>query len=217
MTSRERVLSVINHKTPDRVPVYGWVRANLTPQITERWGSVEAFEDYYEFDFAHLFGGPATWRTEDIQSLHAQPGGIQSPECLLDVPTTDPDDMSAYANLLPQIEHHKHQRGRWIYVQTPGIFEALNGVYGIENHLAFMAEYPDELDEVYARQAAWNRRFALNCLDLGIDMIHVSDDWGAQVGLMFSPRQWARLIAPHHRTTTDVLVQRELENLPYSM
>lgn len=208
MTSRERVLCVINHGTPDRVPVYGWVKANLTPQIAERWGSVEAFEDAYEFDLAHLFGGPSTWLPEHIQALHAQPGGIASPELLLDVPTTDPDDVSAYANLLPQIAHHKTQRGRWIYVQTPGIFEALNGVFGIENHLAFLAEYPDELDAVYAKQAQWNRRFAMNCLDLGIDMIHVSDDWGAQAGLMFSPRQWARLIAPHHRTTTEAVRQR---------
>ncbi len=41
------------------MPIYGWVRANLDEQITEAFGSAEAFEDRYEFDYAHLFGGPA--------------------------------------------------------------------------------------------------------------------------------------------------------------
>jgi len=34
MTSRERVLAVIRHKKPDRIPVYGWVGANLDEQIS---------------------------------------------------------------------------------------------------------------------------------------------------------------------------------------
>jgi len=38
----------------------------------------------------------------------------------------------------------------------------------------------------------------MNCLDLGVDMIHVSDDWGAQQGLMFHPGLWRRLIFPNH-------------------
>ena len=58
MTSRERVIHVINHNKPDRVPIYGWVRANLEEPISKAFGSVEAFEDRYEFDLAHLFGGP---------------------------------------------------------------------------------------------------------------------------------------------------------------
>ena len=52
MLPRERVIEVINHDRPDRVPVYGWVKANLTEQINEKYGSVENFEDKYEFDFS---------------------------------------------------------------------------------------------------------------------------------------------------------------------
>ncbi len=35
MLPRERVIKVINHEKPDRVPVYGWVRANLEPIINQ--------------------------------------------------------------------------------------------------------------------------------------------------------------------------------------
>jgi hypothetical protein len=57
MLPRERVIEVIEHRHPDRMPVYAWVRANLEAQISAQFGSVEAFEDHYEFDYAHLFPG----------------------------------------------------------------------------------------------------------------------------------------------------------------
>ena len=208
MTSRERVIAVIEGKSFDRIPVYGWVRANLEEQISEAFGSVEAFEDRYEFDFAHLFGGPGRYRKNDLQECRETNGGTIEPSHLLGVPLSDPNDDAAYNGLRADIEHHKTQRGRFVYVQTPGIFECLNGAFGIENHLMYLALYESDLHEVYRRQAEWNRQFAMNCLDIGVDMIHVSDDWGAQTGLMFSPDTWRRLIYPYHKTTCDAVRQR---------
>lgn len=205
MLPRERVIATIRHQRPDRVPVYGWVRANLEPQIRTAFGSVEAFEDHYEFDYAHLFGGPGGFDGENLRA--AFPAGVE-PCHLLDAPMGNVDDAAAYQGLRDAIRHHKEQRGRFVYVQTPGIFEPLNGVFGIENHLMYLALYEEDLHAVYRRQAAWNARFAANCLDLGVDMVHVSDDWGGQTGLLFSPETWHRLIAPHHRPTCDLVRRR---------
>ncbi len=208
MVSRERVIEVIRHGRPDRIPIYGWVSANLTPQITEAFGSVAAFEDKYEYDFAHLFGGPPTFASEPVDALRAACGGDITPDKALDLPLTDPNDRAAYDSVVEQIRHHKEQRGRFVYMQTPGIFEALNGLFGIEQHLLYLLMYPDELAEVYRRQAEWNRAFAMNCLDIGIDMIHVSDDWGAQTGLLFSTDIWWSLIFPNHKITADAVRAR---------
>lgn len=207
MSPRERVIAVIEHRKPDRVPVYAWVRANLEKQISAEFGSVEAFEDRYEFDFAHLFGGPSPHQRDAINQLRQTHGSIE-PAALLDVPLTDPNRSADYENLRQAVAHHKTQRGRFVYVQTPGIFEALNGPFGIENHLCHLLGDEDALCEMYRRQAEWNRAFAMNCLDLGIDMIHVSDDWGAQRGLMFNPEVWWRLIYPHHKITCDAVRAR---------
>ena len=38
-------------------------------------------------------------------------------------------------------------------------------------------------------------------------MIHVSDDWGGQNGLMFSPETWWDLIYPNHKSTCDAVKQ----------
>ena len=61
MNSTERVKNILLGKPVDRQPIYGWVSANLTDQITEAYGSVADFEDKYEFDAAHIFGGPGSY------------------------------------------------------------------------------------------------------------------------------------------------------------
>lgn len=206
MLPRERVIQTIKHGKPDRIPIYGWVKANLERQISEVFGSVEAFEDRYEFDYAHLFGGPPTFDEQVLRELRAE--GPIEPPALIDAPMHDPNDMAAYKDVIDQIRHHKEQRGRFVYMQTPGFFEAMNGAFGIENHLAYLLMFEDELHEVYRRQAEWTIQFANNCLDLGVDMIHVSDDWGAQNSLMFSPSIWRRLIFPYHKMVVDAVKRR---------
>jgi len=208
MLPRERVIAVIEHRQPDRIPIYGWVRANLEEQITSTFGSVEDFEDRYEFDFAHLFGGPGPYSGEALDRLRAGSGGAIEPAALLDIPLTDPNSRAAYQDIVDQVRHHKEQRGRFVYVQTPGIFECLNGPFGIENHLGYLLLSEPDLHEVYGRQAAWNRAFAHNCLDLGVDMVHVSDDWGAQHSLLFRPEIWWRLIHPYHKATCRSVKER---------
>ena len=208
MLPRERVITVMQHGKPDRIPIYGMLRANLEEQITEAFGSVEDFEDKYEFDFAHLFGGPAPHPLEALKQLRQTLGRAIEPKDLLGVELGDPNNTAAYEDIRKQIRHHKEERGRFVYVQTPGIFECLNGPFGIQNHLCHLLTYEDDLHQVYRRQAEWNRTFAMNCLDLGVDMIHVSDDWGAQNGLMFSPDVWWRLIHPYHKITCDAVKGR---------
>jgi len=208
MTPRERVVAVIGHRKPDRIPIYGWVRANLDEQISAAFGSVAAFEDRYEFDYAHLFGAPACFSRDSLKTLREGLNRPIEPADFLDIPYDEPNDSAGYADLIEAVRHHKEQRGRFVYVQTPGIFEALNGVFGIENHLAWLLLHPEDLKAVYARQAQWNRQFAMNCLDIGIDMIHVSDDWGSERSLLFSPATWWEMIYPYHKVTTEAVAAR---------
>lgn len=208
MLSSERVKAVINHRKPDRIPVYSWASANMGDKITPHFGSVANFEDQYEFDFAHIFGGPPNYEEKALGDLRDACDGTIEPKDLLGLPLADPDVMEHYDGIRERIDHHKTQRGRFVYVQTPGLFECLNGVFGIENHLTYLALFPDDLHKVYARQAEWNRSFANNCIDCGVDMIHVSDDWGAQTGLMFNPKLWWEMMYPYHRVVCDAAERR---------
>ena len=203
MNSTERVRAAILGQPYDRQPIYGWVSANLGGEIAARWGSVEAFEDRYEFDVAHLFGGPGCFNGELINSIAPMGSEDLTPDLLLDQPIfSDPNNLADYENIRAALAHHK-ARDRFCYVQTPGFFENFNGLFGIENHLMWLAVYPDELNELYRRQAEWTVQFADHCIDLGVDMIHISDDWGAQKDLMFSPELWRRIIYPHFKKVVD--------------
>ena len=202
MNSTERVRNTILGKPTDRQPIYGWVSANLSNELTETYGSVAAFEDKYEFDVSHLFGGPGSFRGDVLDRLRAENEEL-TPDLLVDEDFfTDPDVLDPYRNIQDALAFHK-ERGRFCYIQTPGFFEQFNGVFGIENQLLYLAMYPDELDELYRRQAEWTVRFADHCIDLGVDMVHISDDWGAQKDLMFSPKLWWEIIYPHMKRVVD--------------
>ncbi len=203
---RERVIATIKREKRDRMPRYGWL-GNMREPITQAFGSVAAFEDRYEFDLAHAFGRPWQYTRESLDFIRSG-SGEALPERVVQAPMHDVDDEQMYAPVVEAVRHHKLARERFVYVQTPGLFEAHNGLFGIENHLLYLMMYPAELHEVYRRQAEWNRRWAMNCLDIGVDMVHVSDDWGAQQDLLFSPDIWWELIYPYHKVTVDAVKKR---------
>lgn len=205
MTSKELVTKTIRGENHTGVtPMYAWVWENMTEKLTARFGSIQAFHDAYDMDMAMVFGGPTTYNFAEMEALREREGEI-TPEMLLDMPQNRCDDMKDYADIEAQLKFHGQDRQRFCYVQTNGIFEVLNGVFGIEDHLCWLVMYPDELAEVYRRQTAWNKRYISNIIELGADMVHISDDWGAQTSLMFSPKTWWELIYPRHREMVETI------------
>ena len=207
MKPYEAVARTIKGDGAPYTPMYAWVWENVNDKIESKYVSMAAFEDHYEFDLAHIFDAPpATYGDAPNPWDEIRAKGIEvTPEVLLEIsPWNPPNDMRMYSHIVKELKHHK-ERDRFCYIQTPGIFEHLNGVFGIENHLCYLALYPNELREVYRRQAEWNKQFALNICELGMDMIHVSDDWGSQKSLLFSPKQWWELVYPYHLITTQAV------------
>ena len=194
MLPGERVIKTIKHENRDRMPLYGWLDNNeFKPKLEKHFGSIQNFEDKYEFDLVHLSSGvdPFNWELINKEEKPIEP------ELLLDIPLTDPHTAD-YSKLKADIAFYKESRGRFTYIQTPGFFECYNGPFGIQEHLMNLLIYPNEIKELYKRQAEWTKKFASNVLELGIDMIHLSDDWGAQKSLLFSPAVFKDLIYPFH-------------------
>lgn len=202
MTSTERVRNTILGKHVDRQPIYGWVIENLEAPIREHWGSVAAFEDHYEFDMAHIFGGPAVFNRDVYEKIRQEEGEVP-PDILLESDYyLSPDRPEDYFPIQQSIAFHK-ERGRFCYVQTPGFFECFNEVFGIQDHLMYLLMYPDEIAQLYQRHVDWLICYVDHCIDAGADMIHISDDWGAQNNLLFSPELWWQLIYPNMKKVVD--------------
>ena len=208
MNSKERVRAVIEKREFDRLPIYGWLKENLEDEISAEFGSLAAFEDRYEFDFAHIFGGPTAFDVSKIAEIRKTKGEVL-PSDMLELALNDPNDTQMWKAAKAAIDFYGGNRQRFTYMQTPGIFEALNtNRLGIENHMMYMALYPEDMKRLYEKQSKWNLKFAMNALDLGVDMIHVSDDWGAQRSLLFNPKLWHEMIAPNHKRVIDAVHKR---------
>lgn len=202
MNSTERVIRTLRGEETDRQPIYGWVKENLNKEVSDIFGSVENFEDHYEFDASMIFGSPWSFNNQVLDRLRAENEEL-TPDLLVNEDIfTDPRVPDLYRTISENIEFHK-KRGRFCYVHTPGFFEHFNSVFGIQNHLLYMAMYPDELCTLYARQAEWNMGMSEMCAQNGADMSLFSDDWGAQNTLMFSPTMWKEMIYPNMKRVVD--------------
>lgn len=201
MTSKERVIKAIRGEQVDRTPIYGWVSANLKDEISAIYGSVAAFEDAYEFDAAHIFGAPQPHRKDTIEALKEKYEEL-TPDILLEENWRIPVSEGKWKSVDAALEHHR-ARHRFCYLQTPGFFEYFNSIFGIENQLMYLLLYTDEIAELYRQQADWLIDFADAAIERGVDCIHISDDWGAQKDLLFSPQLWMDLIRPNLKRVID--------------
>lgn len=195
MEPRELVINTIKGtNNTNKTPKYGWVLFELEDKINKKYGSVKNFEDYYNFDLAHIFGGPFPFDRELIGKI-AEKEGEFTPEMFLDLNMNPVDRMEDWQHVIKEIDFYKNQRKRFTYLQSYSLFEPGSAAFGFENQLLYMALYPKEMKEFYDRMAKWDIEFAGIAMDLGIDMVHLSDDWGSQRSLIFSPQMFKDFFA----------------------
>ncbi|HJN14358.1 MAG TPA: uroporphyrinogen decarboxylase family protein [Armatimonadota bacterium] len=205
MTGRERVIAALEHRETDRVPRYIWVDGGeATARVVERFGSYDAFLDHLDVDMFQAF--PANSGIIDMAAaLGENPGnprakglsqGALTLEQALDAPTTSPNRDDIYEPIKEAIAHHQQGKGRAVFVQTPGCFETANGHIGMDAQLMEMALRPELMQELYRKQLAWTKVYIDNCLALGADVIHISDDLGQNERMLFSPTTFSDCMAP---------------------
>jgi uroporphyrinogen decarboxylase len=66
----------------------------------------------------------------------------------------------------------------------------------MENLLCEMVLNPEKVKKLFEKIAAWSCVYVDNSIDLGIDVPHISDDWGQNNALLFSPKMWWELVYP---------------------
>lgn len=206
MLPRERVYSAMQFHEPDRVPLYIWIfnQPGVIETIQAKYGTYEAFCDALEVDMTQAF--PDRSFVKQSAPPHA-PESVYEPaygwvftlEAALEVEFSDPDAPDIYRTIRAEIEHHKERHGRAVFVQTPGVFEAANTLIGQEQNLMELALRPELCRQLYTRIAQWSARYAENCLALGADVVHISDDWGMNGALLFRPQTWWQVIYPAER------------------
>ena len=196
MNSKERIKATLRREPVDRTPIDCWLyQKQFVEKLAAEYGSRERFLDEYNVD---IFVGFVPWpnqtgRLLDVQELpEFSPGDPRDPRW---ISHSDWDYDFAGVSVAQAVKMQGDRR--WIIAHLWGIVEGTSRIIGIENCWTSLAEYPKILTAWFDRYADWLCGLVDSCVDTGVDMITLSDDWGSNQNMLFSPRMWRRMIAPY--------------------
>ncbi|NQT60764.1 MAG: hypothetical protein HQ557_17465 [Bacteroidetes bacterium] len=233
MNARERVIAVLNRKTPDRVPVDIWLVPELVEKFKLHLGVDNELDIYRKLDVDKItwLGIPYKgvilkdpnehqevnhWgvkfeqvaANEDVEygEVSFNPLlGLNSIEQLDAYPWPDPDDFdySAATAEAKSLSREFVTLGPWI-----SLFEVYCQMRSLEEALIDTIAEPEflhkALDYIAGSQGEMTRRF-LEAADGAIDMVFVSDDMGSQKSLLMSPAAFDEFIFPRLKQWCDMI------------
>ncbi len=207
MTSRERVLAVLRGQKPDRVPLNvfaGW-NPEVQKQVEARYGSLDAFYSRFHLDAVTgvLPRFPFGREVRELdQYLTREPLDPHAAEVL-----STPCDEVLSTTVAHALQYHQQQKA--VFCHAWGVFELSqflferNGMPGTEQALLNMASAPEKTKRLFMKLGAWSADCVENAIKAGVDVIELSDDWGQQYTMLFSPKMWWDMVYPATKLIVD--------------
>jgi len=205
MTSRERVLRVLHHELPDRVPLNifaGW-NEDVREAVERSYGSVEDFCDKLHIDIVtgviplHPWEDPLP-EPLDLDTLLSARFRDPRSDALLESPA----EGRMFLTIREAVEKYGSQKA--VFAHAWGVFELVHFQLGLEEALVQMALERDKMRALFQRLAEWSATTVEKAVAAGVDVIELSDDWGQNRALLFRPDDWWELIYPCDRLIVDV-------------
>jgi uroporphyrinogen decarboxylase len=223
MNSRERVLSALDHRPPDRVPLFAPNVMNTRQPYDER---VERFLDAFPFDrlapLGALAHGPNELREvgEDIlvdgygcryayrgmglpYCVHSPLAGADTVAEVEAYNWPDPDAPGWLAADARTRVRAARERGEHVVaVGVAPIFHQVHYLRGFEQWMVDIKANPAVHEAIAARVAHIHTAILLRLLDqVGeyVDLVTTGDDFGWSRAPYMSPADFRRLIVPHYR------------------
>ena len=196
MNGKERVLATLNRQPTDRTPLDCMLyQKQFVEMLNAEYGTREAFLDEYNID---MFIGFVPYpnqlgRKVDVGDLAELELGDPSDPKWITFTAWNPD--FAGVNVTEAVAQQGSRRA--IIAHLWGIVEGTSTFLGIENCWANLALEPDKMQDWFDRYADWLCGLADSCIDAGVDIVTLSDDWGSNQNMLFSPRMWRRMIKPY--------------------
>ena len=108
----------------------------------------------------------------------------------------------------------QHGDRRAIIAHIWGIVEGTSTFLGIENCWKGLGMHRDLMTAWFDRYADWLGDLVDSCIDAGADIITLSDDWGSNQNMLFSPRMWRSMIKPYAER---VIQRAAARNVPVNL
>jgi uroporphyrinogen decarboxylase len=196
MNGKERVLATLERRPVDRTALDCWLyQRQFVENLAAEYGTRERFMDEFGID---IFVGFVPYpnqmgRKVDVTELPGVDlGDPADPKWLSH---SDWNEDFAGVNVHEAVARYGDKRA--IIAHIWGILEGTSTLLGIENCWLNLAAEPDLMTAWFDRYADWLCGLVDSCVEAGADIITLSDDWGSNQTMLFSPPMWRRLIRPH--------------------
>ncbi len=195
MNGKERVLATLNRQPTDRTPLDCWLyQKQFVEKLAAEYGPREKFLDEFNID---IFVGFVPYpnqlgRQIDVTELaEVDLGDPRDPRWLTH---TEWNYDFAGVNVREAVAQQGDQRA--IIAHLWGMVEGTSSFLGIENCWFNLGKQPDLMMAWFDRYAEWLCGLVDSCVEAGVDIITLSDDWGSNEVMLFSPGMWRRMIRP---------------------
>ncbi len=152
-----------------------------------------------------------TWRKESPQP-HMMPFPIDHPighelEGIKSFASPPLDHETRFADLA----HLRCPANELLVGEHPfALYERAWLIAGMQNLLAAMASHPERVDHLFAVLGDFEYDIAQAYLELPVEAAWISDDYGMNSALMFSPAMWRRFVRPHLKRIVDLYHERNV-------
>lgn len=235
MKHRDRVLTALNHETPDRCPM----QISFTPEFAERLqadlqlkgrglhnphGGGNTYEleraldedmlltsvgwvnGYYAPGYqdvnAYTDEWGVTWKCVEYTTRfgngkYTEPFGhpLADDAAIEKYRAPDPHRPELYAEAARVIREFKNEY--WIVGVTPTtIFESAWALRGYDRLMMDFLLHPDLADRVLDFTYQYHLAVTQQLVEMGVDMVWLGDDVGAQQAMLISPATWRKFFKP---------------------
>ena len=149
-------------------------------------------EEQEVFSKTQEFWGPAKIVPENFPCHHP----IKSMEDLKNYTWPDPNDPEILAPIKALCDEYQDDYFIIVDLSSSLIEAAYAHIVGTQNFFLMMFDEPDLINGVLDGLCEYYTAIGKNAINMGVDMIRVGDDVGAQQAMMISPKQWRELAKP---------------------
>ena len=199
MTSKERVMTVLNHGQPDRVP---FMEVGIDTEIKDE---IMKRNEYTPVEFADTLGIDCIGYIGFKPPIFADKKIIGGKEHILEGHITSRDKLdliklpelndSFYEPAYEFIDNNKSDYPLFAQVRL-GISSTLLSM-GIPGFSIALYEDPDLIEEVLKRYTDWSAEILSKVKDIGFDFVWATDDIAYETGTFFSPAVFKNYILSH--------------------
>lgn len=227
MNSKERVLSVLTKKQPDRVP---FIDLTLDPVFVKKYleyYGLEYDEPEKTVDDSPVVIMPTVANTRQKTEMLCErlgldavgitfwikhlgiieekggqnlvtAGGIQSIDDIRSIKLPDPDDESLYQPAVDFIKNYRDMDKALYCVTNLGSDPVILGM-GFENFCMSVYTQPHLIEEMMELYSNWQAKVIKNLCGLDIDFLWTTDDIAYKTSTYISPDDIRKFLMPHYR------------------